>query len=379
MRYGLFAFLDCLGEGLMANVRRLEEEAKEFFDEVDNVNIVGTYITARGFSRALSSTFGAYASTAFGIRPVYFGASLVPLFMAIFSLETFFELPVHSKGMDDDREDEFTISNHRTNFDIKEALQTVTETVKIHIVWVHMGLVILTMILPVGDIAHTRIFLGKINSFHPELILLVYIYHSVITYGILIYLVTKSADLRKKYLAAGGLICLLISTLPSIFLTPQIVSSTALILLSTLYHLFAHLGQTLLLVVFFSILLPYVSRPFFHLGLVSAIFKACSLLQSPIETLELSLLNVREDHGFVNLGRVAAVYWIGVGVATVLYLMTVPIGIDRRIEESLILVKYHEVKRNGDEEEIKKFKACDELFDNNSNDDEEEENEVKHF
>ena len=92
LRFLFIAAADTLGEGLMILIRRLEENAKEFFDEVDTISIVGTYITFRGLSRAICSTIGAYAAGSLGARTMYLVAAVAPLAIAIVAKETFHEV-----------------------------------------------------------------------------------------------------------------------------------------------------------------------------------------------------------------------------------------------------------------------------------------------
>lgn len=350
LRYAMFACVDVLGEGLMVMLRRLEEEAKEFFDEVDNINIVGTYITARGFSRAISSTVGAYLAVSSEGKLSYIIASVLPLAMAVFAKETFHELPVNESRSDWREVSRKPISSFCAG------LENFWQIISISIVAVHLSLLLLVSALPVGDLAHRQLFMTKAKSSQPELILLVYVYHSLITYGLLLFIVNRSQSLNKKYLTIAGLVSLLLATLPPLFLTNEasVPTTSLLLVLSTLFHLFSHLGHSLILLSFYSLFLPFMSRTFLTMSLASGLIKAMTLLQPLLD-------QTLTKHVITALSQQVFLYWLAVCICLVVYALLSDPDVDRRVEEALILVRYHEVKSAGDEDERKLFKTIEEM------------------
>ena len=81
-------------EGLMAVVFRLEEEAKEFFDEIDTLTICATYIGTRSCSKALFSLIGGCVSFSIETGSAYLITALCSIAMALFSQDTFHERKV---------------------------------------------------------------------------------------------------------------------------------------------------------------------------------------------------------------------------------------------------------------------------------------------
>ena len=345
VRYSIIACVDTLGEGLMVVVRRLEENAKEFFDEVDHVNIVGTYLVSRGFSRALCSTIGAYISSYLDAPKIYLWAAVVPLAMIIFSRETFYELP--AEGKNDWREVSGTKSGT-----ICSALETFKYVLSVKVIGTHFAILLLCSLLPIGDLAHRKLFEINAQRISPELVLLIYVYHSLITYGALFYLVSKSQRLNKKYLMVAGLALLLAASLPQVLIVAH--TQGALLFMSTLFHLFSHLGHSILLIAFFSLYLPFVSRTFALPAFATGLVKACTLLQPQLDVWMNKYL-------FKSLPHQVFLYWAIISVTLIVYSMGTDNEIDRKVEESLILAKYHEARKSGDEEERKLFKSVEEF------------------
>lgn len=175
LRFVLVAAADTLGEGLMVLIRQLEENAKDFFDEVDTLNIVGTYITCRGFSRAIFSTIGAYVAGLVEAKTIYLIAAIAPLAIAVFARETFHELKVDEvdflevKHHKDDDENGSRVVQFKNNNEqsaminvISTTLRDFLQTVRVQVVWIHFILLLLVSILPVGDLSHRQSFLKKL-------------------------------------------------------------------------------------------------------------------------------------------------------------------------------------------------------------------------
>ena len=181
-----------------------------------------------------------------------------------------------------------------------------------------------------------------------ELILLVFIYHSLVTYGILFYVVSQSARINKKYLTMSGLACLLIGTLPPLVLAPDNgeISAPMLMFMSTLFHLFSHLGHSLLLLSVYSIMVPFVSkaRTFTISAYLSSLVKLATLLQGFIDRHLMHRI-------FASLSMQVFFYWCIISVCLVLYSLTADTKIDREIEEALILTRYYEVRRNPNQDQ----------------------------
>ena len=219
-----------------------------------------------------------------------------------------------------------------------------------------MSLLLLVSALPVGDLAHRQLFMTKAKSSQPELILLVYVYHSLITYGLLLFIVNRSQSLNKKYLTIAGLVSLLLATLPPLFLTNEasVPTTSLLLVLSTLFHLFSHLGHSLILLSFYSLFLPFMSRTFLTMSLASGLIKAMTLLQPLLD-------QTLTKHVITALSQQVFLYWLAVCICLVVYALLSDPDVDRRVEEALILVRYHEVKSAGDEDERKLFKTIEEM------------------
>lgn len=342
LRYALIAAADTLGEGLMVMMRKLEENAKEFFDEVDTINIVGTYIACRGFSRAICSTLGAYAATSIDPKAAFLIVSIAPLAIAVFAKETFHEMRYEESEL-------MEASPERSNKQLQDGLgdqiqvsvKNFGQIISVNVVIIHFCLLLLVSLLPVGDLAHQTMLLKRLQNRQKELILLVYIYHSLVTYGILFYVVSRSSRMSKKFLTMAGLACLLIGTLAPLLMSSDEsdIKPSMLILLSTLFHLFSHLGHSLLLVTFYSIFLPFPSKPFALPAMISGSVKAATMLQHFLD-------KVLSHHVYRSLSQQVFVYWCIVSVALVMYGLGVEANIDRQVEEALILTRYYEIKRN---------------------------------
>lgn len=336
-RFIFYACVDTIGEGLMVMVRKLEEEAKEFFDEVDNVSIVGTYLISRGLSRALFSCIGGYCALNVPTQTVYLCAAIAPIAMAIFTKETFFEMTFNEPLNDSSEKVPIIISG----------LDSFNKAINIKVLAVHFGILIFSSMLPVGDLAHRQIFLTKANESQPESILLVYVAHSLVSYGLMYYIVTSYSHANKKHLTAGGLTCILAATLPPLILSNASSSLTQsrcfLLILSTLFHLFSHLGHNLILLVYFSLLLSFVEKPFGNVSISSGIVKTALTFQPLIE---------RSMTHWMSQSSLAATSWTMVSGVLAAYLSTEE-NPDRMAEEALILASYRKSadSNNFEEEE----------------------------
>lgn len=364
-RFVLLACADCLGEGLIVMIRKLEEDAKEFTDDVDNVNIVGTYLVARGFTRALASCLGAYAGINLDMRITYFVFAIAPVAMAFFAREVFFEIKVNEEDID---------NNSSTLMNMREGFEHFRKTISVRVLLTHFGILILAGILPVGDLAHKQLFLNNVQQTSGEIILLVYLYQSILTFVLLGYVVYQYSKINKKYIAAGGLALILLSTLPPLVMancSNRLKESTFMLLfLSTSFHLFSHLGMNLISLTYFSLLLPFSEDKIFsHLSLPSGIFRGALFLQPMIE----QSLNNRLSRSAVAVGC-----WTLVSGLLATYLASED-SPDSSAEEAIMLNSYHKAtkeKVQNDEERgfILDFSANDSVGLETSSEDP-----IKHF
>lgn len=336
-RFAFYACADVLGEGLMVMIRKLEEDAKEFYDEVDNVSIVGTYLISRGLSRALASTLGGYFGLNVETRATYFVASIIPLAMAFFARETFFERELG----------EVERTTLVVGDGIKNGIHEFRDLLNIKVIAVHLSLLLLASALPVGDLAHRQIFLDQFNRSEPEVILMIYVYQSLLTFGVLYYIVAHHSKMNKKYLVTIGLGCVLAATLPPLILSSQATDKTSsragLLFLSTLFHLFSHLGANILCLVYFSLLISFVDRPFSQPAISSGLAKLMQLCQ-PITEKKLT--------GLLGHAGLAVACWALISGVLALYLITEE-NPDQAAEEALMLSSYRQAskeKKNQDEE-----------------------------
>ena len=338
-RFVFLACADCLGEGLIVMIRKLEEDAKEFMDEIDNVNIVGTYLVARGFSRAVASSLGAYCGLNLDMRITYMVFTVWPAGMAFFSRELFFELKV------EDEED--NVTNRSILDEIKNGLECFRKTISVKVLITHFSILILAGVLPVGDLAHRQLFLKNVPQTSGEVILLVYLYQSILTYCLMGYVVMHYSKINKKYITAIGLALILLSTLPPLIMancSNKLKESTLMLLfLSTLFHLFSHLGMNLISLAYFSLLLPFSDRTFSHLSLPSGIFRGALYLQPMVEK---SLTN------WLSRSAVAVGCWTLVSGLLATYMASED-NPDASAEEAIILDTYRrstKEKLQADEE-----------------------------
>lgn len=336
-RFIFYACADVLGEGLMVMIRKLEEDAKEFYDEVDNINIVGTYLISRGLSRALASTLGGYFGLNMDTRATYFVACIIPLAMAFFARETFFERELG----------EVERTTMVTTDGFNNGLYEFRDLLNIKVIAVHLSLLLLASSLPVGDLAHKKVFLDQFNRSEPEIILLIYVYQSLLTFGVLYYIVAHHSKMNKKYLVCIGLGCILAATLPPLILTnkgsPAETSRAGLLFLSTLFHLFSHLGANILSLVYFSLLISFVDRPFSQPAISSGLSKLLQLCQPITE---------RRLTGMLGHAGLAVSCWALISGVLALYLTTEE-NPDQAAEEALMLTSYRQAskeKRNMEEE-----------------------------
>lgn len=334
-RFVFYGCADVLGEGLMVMIRKLEEESKEFYHEVDNVGIVGTYLISRGLSRALASTLGAYFGLNTDTRMAYFVGAVVPLAMAFFARETFFERELG----------EVERSTLVTADGIKNGLQDFRDLLNTKVISVHLGLMLLASFLPVGDLAHKQIFLSQLNRSEPEIIMLIYIYQSLLTFGVLYYVVAHHSKLNKKYMVAIGLSCILAATLPPLVLSSKTAlasnSRIGLLFLSTLFHLFSHLGSNLISLAYFSLLISFVERPFSQTSISSGLSKFFQLIQPFTEKRLTSWL------GHAGL---AVTCWTVISGVLALYLSTEE-NPDQAAEQALMLSSYRQASKNKKDNE----------------------------
>lgn len=336
-RFVFFACADVLGEGLMVMIRKLEEDAKEFYAEVDNVSIVGTYLISRGLARALASTLGGYCGLNFDTRATYFVACLIPLAMAVFARETFFERELG------DVERTTLVSTDG----VKNGIYEFRELLNIKVLSIHLGLLLLANAIPVGDLAHKKIFLNQFNRSEPEIILLIYVYQSLLTFGVLYYIVAHHSKMNKKTMVSLGLVCILAATLPPLILsshsTDHTSSRAGLLFLSTLFHLFSHLGVNLLSLAYFSLLISFVERPFSQPSIAAGLAKLLQLLQPMSER----RLTVSLGHA----GLAVACWSLLSGVLA--YYLTAEDDPDQAAEEALMLTTYRQAghkRENGEDE-----------------------------
>ena len=366
----IFALIDTLGEGLMGKIRRLEEASKEFLEEIDTTNIVGTYLFVRGGSRAVSTVIGAYLSTiSANSRGFYLGVGVIPLFVAIYIRDYFFELPASqsddpSGGFaqgDTDREDIDLPSRNQqlpapTILSIWQEFKMVIST---QVVWVHFILLLVVSVLPIGDIAHRELFAKRTaNQSQPELIMLIYVNHSLLTYGILFYIITRTTSFNKKHLTVAAFVCLILASPPILLMKDT--SQGMILAWSTLFHLLSHLGHSILSLVFFSLYLPFLSarRTVSLVTIPSVLIKGSTMLQPAVERFFTRNLGLEVQF---------AVYFVLVATLCAVYAVNVDEELDRKVEEALILVRYYDVKRGNEDEEKRLFRPT--IEDNGSSSD----------
>src|SRR3990167_892098 len=344
-----YVLVDTLGEGLMASVKSLEGKYRNMFEDVNHLNIVGVYLFSRGLSRAVFGAFGAYLSAYSTKMQTFYGVTaLFSITMLVFAKECFFEL----------QRDEYpafsadhlivTPQNRLAEDLYSPTLRNFFDISSKYPVWVHFILLLIVSVLPIGDIAHRELFAKRTSSqSQPEMIMLIYINHSLLTYGILFYIITRTSALNKKHLTVAAFICLILASPPILLMKDT--SQGMILAWSTLFHLLSHLGHSLLSLVFFSLYLPFLSarRTVSLVTIPSCLIKASTLLQPSVERFVTKNLGLEVQF---------AVYFILVATLCALYAVNVEEELDRKVEEALILVRYYDVKRGSEEEEKRLFR-----------------------
>jgi hypothetical protein len=344
-----YAVVDTLGEGLMASVKSLEGKYRTMFEEVNHLNIAGVYLFSRGLSRAVFGAFGAYLSAYPSKMQTFYGiTALLPIAILIFSKECFYELQKEEYTAFSADHFSQSPSNRIQDDFFSPTLNNFLEIVSKYPVWVHFSVIMVVSVLPIGDIAHRELFAKRTASqSQPELIMLTYINHTILTYGILFYIVTRTTSLNKKHLTVAAFICLILAS-PPILLMKE-TSQGMILAWSTLFHLLSHLGHSILTLVFFSLYLPFLSarRTVSLVTLPSCLIKGSTLLQPSVERFITRNLGLEVQF---------AVYFVMVAILCTLYAVNVEEELDRKVEEALILVRYYEVKRGSEEEEKRLFR-----------------------
>ena len=153
-----YAIVDTLGEGLMASVKSMESKYRNIFEDVNHLNIVGTYIFSRGFSRAIFGAFGAYITSFDKMQTFYGLCGLFPVLILIFAKECFYELQKEEYSLFS--ADHFvTPSVNRFQQDLfSPTLKNFFDILSKNPVWVQFILIIIVSVLPIGDIAHRELF-----------------------------------------------------------------------------------------------------------------------------------------------------------------------------------------------------------------------------
>lgn len=64
-------------------------------------------------------------------------------------------------------------------------MRLVLDSFKVKVVWIHLTVLLIVLLLPMGDSAFKLILLRKNSITHSEIILLIYMYYIIIAYGLL--------------------------------------------------------------------------------------------------------------------------------------------------------------------------------------------------
>lgn len=188
--------------------------------------------------------------------------------------------------------------------------------------------------------------------------MLIYINHSLLTYGILFYIITRTTSFNKKHLTVAAFVCLILASPPVLLMKDT--SQGMILAWSTLFHLLSHLGHSILSLVFFSLYLPFLSarRTVSLVAIPSVMIRGGTQLQPAVERFLTRNLGLEVQF---------AMYFVLVASLCAVYAVHVDEQLDRKVEEALILVRYYDVKRGSEDEEKRLFRPT--IEDNGSSSD----------
>lgn len=224
-------------------------------------------------------------------------------------------------------------------------MRLVLDSFKVKVVWIHLTVLLIVLLLPMGDSAFKLILLRKNSITHSEIILLIYMYYIIIAYGLLYIFISAYKRVDRSRTVIIGLACLLLSAccINALYFIDQ---KLTLLAFSTLYHMFFHLGNDLLRISVYSILINFVPAELecTSLAVLSLLCSLASDLAFLVEKSEFWLFDVHPSSRHENIILVIFVYYVVASILGISYCFFVDSDVNRQIEQTLILFKYRQVR-----------------------------------